>query len=130
MLIVCCSRVEYSTRYSEKLKSGEIAPHVPEWQRKIERKKYQKEQEQKRKEMRRQAKEIERQERQRMMEMETEEKLFEEELKKVENILKFEEAIKIRRAEREKLYGPSKWTQFYNNSKERSSNLRRTKSND
>ena len=32
-------RGEHVTRYSEKVKSGEIAPYVPEWQRLIEEKK-------------------------------------------------------------------------------------------
>jgi hypothetical protein len=120
------SRIEYSTRYSHKVKSGEIPPHIPEWQRNIERKKYEKEQEQQWKEMRRQAKEIEKQEKQRKMEMKREEKLFEEELKKIEKILKFEEEIKIKRAERHSHYGPSKWELLYHDPQKHSYSLRHT----
>jgi hypothetical protein len=109
------------------VKSGEIAPHVPEWQQNIERKKYEKEQQQQWKEMRKQAKEIERQEKQRERElkrqameiekeekqMEIEEQLFEDELRKIEKILKFEEDIKIKRAERHRRHGLTKWELLY-----------------
>jgi hypothetical protein len=123
------SRIEYSTRYSLKVKSGEIAPHIPECQRK----KLEKEQQQRQKEMKRQAMEIQRQEKQRAKEMEREEKLFEEELKKIERILKFEEAIEIKRAERHRHCGPSKWELLYqdkSNPQRRSYNLRHTKMNE
>ncbi len=41
------SRVEHATRYNRKVKSGEILPHIPEWERKKQRKLLEKEQKQK-----------------------------------------------------------------------------------
>ncbi|CAF1042053.1 unnamed protein product [Adineta steineri] len=47
-------RIEYSTRYHVKVKSGEIPPHVPEWVRENERKKLENEQKKQEREMRKQ----------------------------------------------------------------------------
>ncbi len=48
------SRIEYTTRYNIKVKSGIIPPHVPEWQRKNQRKLLEKEQRQQTKKRKRQ----------------------------------------------------------------------------
>ncbi|CAF0798488.1 unnamed protein product [Adineta ricciae] len=46
-------KVEHITRYSEKVKSGEILPHVPQWKLERERKSMEREQKKQEKEMRR-----------------------------------------------------------------------------
>ena len=132
--------MEYNTRYSVKLKSGQIEPHVPEWQRKEERqqekelqrqqeKEYQRQKREmkrekirRRKEMEREAKlrekRLERQEKYRAIQLEREEMLFEQELAKVERQLQFEEFI------RHRLFGFYQWELFYPNPDEHQYSLR------
>ncbi|CAF0768003.1 unnamed protein product [Rotaria sordida] len=77
---------EYPTRYNSKIKSGEISPHVPEWQRQIQNKLLKKERKQQEKQMKQQ------------------ERLRKQELKK--EMLKLKRKKHLRR---------SKWTLFYKN---------------
>lgn len=126
-LISFC-RLEYNTRYSSKLKSGQIQPHVPEWQRKDERKQEKELRRQQEKEYQRQQREIKRQrmlrrkalerenkrrekqlkqqEKYREKQREREESLFEQELTKVEQQIQFEELLRINR---DRLYGFLQW---------------------
>ena len=93
--------MERNTRYNEKVKSGQIASYVPEWQRK----EFEKDKRQQAKEFEREKKEAQRREKQ----IEREEKLFKVALKKIERQLKYEESIRIKRAERQSRYGFYKW---------------------
>lgn len=137
--------MEYNTRYSAKLKSGQIEPHVPKWQRKEERqqekelqrqqeKEYQRQKREmkrqkirRRKEMEREAKQrekqLQRQEKYRAIQLEQEEMLFEQELAKVERQLQFEELIHFKRDEQQGFY---QWALFYQNPDEYRYNLRDT----
>ncbi|CAF1057868.1 unnamed protein product [Adineta steineri] len=83
-------RIEYSTRYHIKVKSGEISPHVPEWVRENERKKLENEQKKQEREMRQQ--------------MKQQEKLLKQEMRK--------QMLKMKMKER---FKPSRWTLLYKN---------------
>ncbi|CAF4196763.1 unnamed protein product, partial [Rotaria sp. Silwood2] len=102
---------EYATRYREQLKSGEIAPFVPEWQRHIEAKKKEAE----KKLIEKERKKLEYEQKTQEQERKKQEILFEQELRKVERTLKIEEKQKIRLAKRRR-HKSSKWTVFYKNS--------------
>ncbi|CAF0806272.1 unnamed protein product [Rotaria sp. Silwood1] len=109
---------EYVTRYRDKLKSGEIGPYVPEWQRHNEAKKKEAEKkllEKERKKLEYEQKKIENERKRQEKQIKKQEILFERELKKVEKILKIEEKQKIRLAKRRR-HKSSRWTVFYKNS--------------
>ena len=135
-------RVEHATRYKEKVKAGEIAPHVPEWQRLLEEKKKVAEKKLLEKEERKLAADKKKQENERLrmerllekqrrqendkkiLEIERrrednrrkkEEFLLKKELQKIERELKMEERIKIRLAKQRRRRKPSKWAVFRQN---------------
>ena len=130
-------RGEHVTRYSEKVKSGEIAPYVPEWQRLIEEKKKEAEKrllEKERRKFENEQKKIENEklkqekclmieqekrliyeQKQRDRELKQQEILLERELRKMEPKLLKEEMIKMMIAKRP-LRLPSRWILFYKNS--------------
>ncbi|CAF0798470.1 unnamed protein product [Adineta ricciae] len=84
---------EYSTRYSDKVKSGEIGAFVPEWQRQLEEKK----------------KETEK----RLLRKQDE--LLDRELRKIEQEILKEERIKLIRAQMPPPQ-PSRWVLYYKDS--------------
>ncbi|CAF0731383.1 unnamed protein product [Adineta steineri] len=104
-------KVEHITRYREKVKSGEIGPYVPEWQRHLEEKKKEAEKRLLEKEQKKLENERKRQERLLENERKREEQLFEEALRQIERKLKMEEKEKIRLA-RQRPPKPTKWALY------------------
>ena len=86
-------RKEYRTRYSDKVKSGEIGPFVPEWQRQLEEKKKEAETRLLRKQ----------------------DELLDKELRKIEQEILKEERIKLFRAQMPRPQ-PSRWVLYYKDS--------------
>ncbi|UJR36774.1 hypothetical protein I4U23_029487 [Adineta vaga] len=94
------NKKEYTTRYNEKVKSGEIGPFVPEWQRELEEKKKEAE----KRLLEKERKKLEFEQKRQEYKMRKEEELFEKELRKVEQQIAKEEKRKL-----------SPWIIYYKN---------------